>query len=153
MQKGQSALEYLMTYGWALIIILIAAAALYAMGLLSPGTYQQKTCTGMTTLGYQDHFFDGASFKVRVANEAGAKITMTSVALTTNKNSTCCTYTYSTPTNVNAGKSATFTVPVNVSEGWADGEDYIMDVKFTYDISQGITGHIEAGSCTGKVEA
>jgi len=152
MPRGQSALEYLMTYGWALIIILIAAAALYAMGLLSPGTYQQKTCTGMTTLGYQDHFFDGSSFKIKVANEAGAKIAMTSVTVNTNLNSSCCTYNYTTPTNVNAGKSATFTVAIN-DTGWSDGEDYIMDVVFVYNVSQGITGHVEAGSCTGKVEA
>ena len=30
-QKGQSVMEYLMTYGWAILIVIIVAAALYAL--------------------------------------------------------------------------------------------------------------------------
>lgn len=39
MKKGQAALEYLMTYGWAILIIIVVVAALYAMGVftVSPG--------------------------------------------------------------------------------------------------------------------
>ncbi len=47
MPKGQGALEYLMTYGWALIIIVIVGTALYVLGPLNPETYdspnQQET--------------------------------------------------------------------------------------------------------------
>ncbi len=34
--KGQSALEYLMTYGWALVVIIIVIAALFAFGIFNP---------------------------------------------------------------------------------------------------------------------
>ncbi len=146
MKRGQSALEYLMTYGWALVIILVAAAALYAMGLLSPSTYQQKTCTGLVTLGYQDHFFDGSDFKIRVANEAGAKIKVDEFNVTVEGQE----YNYSTPTNINAGKQATLTV--TGFSGFAEGDDYIADLEFTYDIPGGIQDHVERGSCTGKIE-
>lgn len=152
MERGQSALEYLVTYGWALLIILIAAAALYAMGLLSPSTYQQKTCTGLTNLGYGDHFFDGSDFRIRVANEAGAKIRITNASMFSGINSTCCWNEYTTPTNVNAGRSATFTISGYGPEGWTTGDDYTVDVRFSYDVLGGISGHVERGSCTGKVE-
>jgi hypothetical protein len=33
--KGQSALEYLMTYGWALVVIVIVVAALFAFGVFN----------------------------------------------------------------------------------------------------------------------
>jgi hypothetical protein len=33
--KGQTAMEYLMTYGWAILIIIVVVAALYAMGVFS----------------------------------------------------------------------------------------------------------------------
>ncbi|MDI6825574.1 MAG: hypothetical protein QMD36_00015 [Candidatus Aenigmarchaeota archaeon] len=33
--KGQTAMEYLMTYGWAILIIIVVVAALYAMGIFS----------------------------------------------------------------------------------------------------------------------
>lgn len=36
MKKGQSAMEYLMTYGWAILIIIVVIASLYAMGVFNP---------------------------------------------------------------------------------------------------------------------
>src|SRR3989344_379178 len=37
-KKGQVAMEFLMTYGWAILIILIAVAALWLLGVFSPST-------------------------------------------------------------------------------------------------------------------
>jgi len=33
MKKGQAAMEYLMTYGWAILIIIVVVGALFAMGV------------------------------------------------------------------------------------------------------------------------
>jgi hypothetical protein len=35
--KGQAAMEYLMTYGWAILIVIAVVAALYAMGVFRIG--------------------------------------------------------------------------------------------------------------------
>ena len=35
-RKGQAAMEFLMTYGWAILIVVIAVAALAAFGVFSP---------------------------------------------------------------------------------------------------------------------
>jgi len=35
--KAQSAMEYLMTYGWAILIVIVVVAALYSMGVFSGG--------------------------------------------------------------------------------------------------------------------
>ena len=37
MKKGQAAMEYLMTYGWAILIVIVVVAALYAMGVFRIG--------------------------------------------------------------------------------------------------------------------
>jgi len=37
MRKGQAAMEYLMTYGWAILIVIVVVAALYAMGVFRIG--------------------------------------------------------------------------------------------------------------------
>jgi len=37
MIKGQAAMEYLMTYGWAILIVIVVVAALYAMGVFRIG--------------------------------------------------------------------------------------------------------------------
>jgi len=37
-KKAQTAMEYLMTYGWAILIIIVVVAALYALGVFSVRT-------------------------------------------------------------------------------------------------------------------
>ena len=54
MKKGQGAMEYLMTYGWALLVIVIVGAALFALGILNPATYQQRRCNGFQYFTYMD---------------------------------------------------------------------------------------------------
>lgn len=42
MKKAQSAMEYLLTYGWAILIVLVALSALFYLGVFSPST--PNTC-------------------------------------------------------------------------------------------------------------
>ena len=46
--KAQSALEYMMTYGWAVLIIVIVAVVLYSMGIFSPSSAVARTTTGFS---------------------------------------------------------------------------------------------------------
>ena len=41
-KRGQVAMEFLMTYGWAIIIILLAIATLWMLGVFSPSV--STTC-------------------------------------------------------------------------------------------------------------
>jgi len=43
--KGQAALEFLMTYGWAILIIIAVVAALYAMGVFKLPTGGIAPCS------------------------------------------------------------------------------------------------------------
>ena len=78
-----------MTYGWLLVIIVIAGAALYAMGILSPGTYMKKGCVGFQHIHYKDHLFRAmgengvydvgdndreSEFHLRIQNGAGTML-------------------------------------------------------------------------------
>ena len=44
-ERAQSALEYLTTYGWAILVLAIVLAGLYALGLFSPSSFTHSTCT------------------------------------------------------------------------------------------------------------
>ncbi len=46
--KTQSALEYLMTYGWAILILVIVGAALFALGVFNPQASSTMTMTGIS---------------------------------------------------------------------------------------------------------
>ncbi len=49
--KAQSAMEYLMTYGWAILIISIVLAALFALGVFSSSSFVGTTCIAAS--GYE----------------------------------------------------------------------------------------------------
>jgi len=45
MRKGQAAMEFLMTYGWAILVVLAAIGALAYFGVLSPDRFLPEKCT------------------------------------------------------------------------------------------------------------
>ncbi len=42
--KGQAAMEYLMTYGWALLILVAVLSILYSFGIFNPQQYMSEEC-------------------------------------------------------------------------------------------------------------
>ncbi len=91
MKKAQAAMEYLMTYGWAIIIVIIVAAALYAMGLFNPGA--QAIATGFGNLGKPVpggwQMLSDGNFVVLLGNNAPFGVNVTSV--TVDAGATSCT--------------------------------------------------------------
>ena len=72
-KRAQAAMEFLMTYGWALLVVLIAISALAFFGVLNPGRFLPETCvlgpglacadfkiTSFDNTGYPDPNFDDA---------------------------------------------------------------------------------------------
>jgi len=55
MKKGQAAMEYLMTYGWAILIIIVVVAALYAMGVFKIGRTTVPCSPCFSYFAYVDH--------------------------------------------------------------------------------------------------
>jgi hypothetical protein len=56
-RKAQSAVEYLTTYSWAIIIIAITLGALYALGLFSPSSFISNQCIFPADFGCLNDFF------------------------------------------------------------------------------------------------
>jgi len=44
--RGQAALEFMMTYGWAILVVLAAIGALSYFGVLDPSRFTPNTCMG-----------------------------------------------------------------------------------------------------------
>jgi len=44
-KKAQAAMEFLMTYGWAILVVLAAIGALAYFGVLSPDRFLPEKCT------------------------------------------------------------------------------------------------------------
>ncbi len=52
--NGQGALEYLMTYGWVLLIIVVVGASLYVLGIIPhlPPSKENVFCKSLINLSY-----------------------------------------------------------------------------------------------------
>ncbi|MEM2948307.1 MAG: hypothetical protein QXY05_02255 [Candidatus Anstonellales archaeon] len=43
--KGQAAMEYLMTYGWAILLLVIVLSVLFASGIFTPSQFVREECS------------------------------------------------------------------------------------------------------------
>ena len=65
--KGQAVVEYLTTYGWAILGLLIVIAVLFSSGILSPNYLISEECSFGTSFRCDSAFFnEGQSSKMLV---------------------------------------------------------------------------------------
>lgn len=82
-RKSQAALEFLTTYGWAFLVILIMIGTLAYFGILSPGKILPNRCnTGpeFECLDFQISATDN-TLKMKFKNNVGEPITVQSITL------------------------------------------------------------------------
>ncbi len=82
MRKGQSAMEYLMTYGWAILVIIIVIAVLFYIGVLNPRNVTPTVCNfppGISCSSFKLTSPDGQLFLI-IGQATGHKIHVTNVA-------------------------------------------------------------------------
>lgn len=96
-RKGQSALEFLTTYGWAFLVILIMIGALSYFGVLNPSRFLPDKCIfGSGIGGCTDSavVVSGANSFIafKIVNNFGKDLTITSAsAVVTGLTSSCTT--------------------------------------------------------------
>jgi len=164
-------MEYLMTYGWAILIVIIVAAALYSLGVFNPATWTGSRATGFTNIGAPA---TGAwklsataasnQFQVKLGNNLPSRIKVTLINVTIG--ATPCTGESigvgSPPVmtqldDAGSGNSsiegigASFNIYADCGEQTA-GSTYTGMVTLTYDnLDTELTGFKESGTITGTV--
>lgn len=82
-RAGQAALEFLTTYGWAFLVILIMIGTLAYFGILSPGKILPSRCSigpEFECLDFQVSATDN-TFKMKLKNNVGEPIAVQSIIL------------------------------------------------------------------------
>lgn len=73
--KGQAAMEYLMTYGWALIILVVVIGVLFSMGVFNPQNYMSEECSFQPSLPCKGATLTkSGTLKVYMTNGLGYKV-------------------------------------------------------------------------------
>ena len=80
--KAQAALEFLTTYGWAFLVILVMIGTLAYFGILNPSRILPNRCTFSSEFSCSDHLLKADEVRVKLKNNLGEPIELTSVSLT-----------------------------------------------------------------------
>jgi len=140
-KRGQAALEFLMTYGWAILVVIIAISVLSYYGVLNADKFLPDKCFITPGIMCLSHKATPDMLVIVVQNELGQDITVTSVDVTS------CSYTQNTA--INSGAKATLTF--DGCEFGDSGSKLKMDISFKYTDEEGIS-HTKAGKLITKVE-
>jgi len=76
-RKGQAAMEYLMTYGWAILVILVVIGVLYWMGILNPKA--PEACTFKAGFSCASYQLTPTTFSLKLGQATGKSIRVTDV--------------------------------------------------------------------------
>ena len=111
-KKAQAALEFITTYGWAFLVIIIMIGALAYFGILSPSKLLPSRCnfgTEFQCIDYQIAYVGATTgtFKIRLKNNVGVPIDVSALALSS-EGTTAYSCTTS-PTNPTGWKSGNVT--------------------------------------------
>ena len=135
-KKGQAAMEFLMTYGWAILAAIIAIGVLAYFGVFTPGKYTSGTAI-VTTPFYVnawnvDDSDGGVNLELR--NNGGDQYTVSAVSIssaTVGGADSTCTSTVTTPAAISAGSLGTVLLPCTGVTG-GEGNNFKGDITITY---------------------
>ena len=142
-KKGQAAMEFLMTYGWAILVVLVVIGALSYFGVLSPSTLLPEKCTFPVSVSCSDHQVTASTVVFVLQNGAGRdmrinRISASSEALggagAANLGCACNTPALGYPVTLRNGASATFTLDTAGCVGYCTFRDTGRD-KNRYNVT------------------
>ncbi len=139
--KSQAALEFIMTYGWAILVVLVAIGALAYFGVLSPDRFLPNKCTFQAGIACLDHKATSTTLDINVRNSLGYDITINNL-----KANSCTSITPGT--TLSNGGTATYTFTTCT----ISGSKYSGDVNFTYTNIETNVQHVNQGRVTSRVE-
>ena len=75
-------MEFLMTYGWAILVVIISITALASFGVLRPAKLLPSSCTFEPGISCDDSYITSTSFYIVLTNGFGQDIVFSAVNLT-----------------------------------------------------------------------
>ena len=150
-KKSQAAMEFLMTYGWAILVVLVAIGALAYFGVLSPEKFLPNRCTLPSGIACIDHrAVGGAASQVVVVlrNAMGYEIDNVVVSI-----GGCGVAADSQADGILLnGEKDTFTTTTPCSPALTSGSKLNEGFGISYRIKETGLYHVSNGTITTRVE-
>ena len=123
-KKGQAALEYMITYSWAFLVIIASVGALSYFGILSPSKYIPESCNFGEQLKCVDYYMDDSGvIVIRFLNNFEEDINLTNMKGPT----------LAEPMSITSLESGEITkVRINTSEAFPLGDKKEVEMTFFF---------------------
>lgn len=143
MKKGQAAMEFLMTYGWAILVVLVAIGALAYFGVLNPSRFLPNSCTVAPGISCDDFKIGtGGTGTVVLRNGMGVDLNAVTVSVGAVVGTGCNNVTWTDATQL----TCTYT-GLTVS-----GSRFKDTITVAYQAAGSSIPHSMTGSITTKTE-
>src|SRR4030042_3664559 len=157
MKKGQAAMEFLMTYGWAILVVLAAIGALAYFGVLSPDRFMPSECMISGGFSCVEYKMDGTLDQVRlyVQNNLGADADAVYVQLANNEGDTCASTTNNlTVDNEGLDNGVKYGPIIFTDDANCDfgGSSFKGNIIITYEKADEDETHTASGTISGRFE-
>ena len=155
-RRGQAAMEFLMTYGWAILAAIIAIGVLAYFGVFSPGQYVGSSAI-VTAPWYANAWnVDDSddSVNLELINNGGDTVFLGSVVVDGDSDGTAviCTYT-GAPDSIASGDTTTILAACAPINKIANGQTFRGDITITYQRTAGGLELTSTGTITDTVRA
>ena len=149
-RKGQAAMEFLMTYGWALLVVLVAIGALAFFGVLNPAQFLPSSCTLFPGLSCSEFIASGANgnVQIQIQNGLGDDIDLLEIAIAGDCDASGTRGTLATLPD---GSTDILTVVCSGLTATDVGSRFKEDLTVTYTIDPGFT-HTRTGQMVTEIE-
>ena len=144
-KKSQAAMEFLMTYGWAILVVLAAIAALAYFGVLDPAKLLPEKCIIQPGITCVSSKVQPAKITLVLANGLGRTIIIDSIDISG------CSSTITNGTLQSGGNSVKFEVGGSCSNGAAK-EKFNGEIKIGYTEKDTSLTKTTYGNLNTKVE-
>jgi hypothetical protein len=154
MKKAQAAMEFLMTYGWAILVVLAAIGALAYFGVLSPSKLLPSKCTLSPGFDFGDCKASATGFQMTLFNGLGedAKNVTVEIISTAGSGVSCSANSSEIGLLGNGATSSSLTF-CNASFAAASaGDRFDADINVYYVKSGETLFHTNSGKIQVKVE-
>ena len=142
-KKSQAAMEFLMTYGWAILVVLAAIAALAYFGVLSPEKFLGEKCIVEPGLACIGNKVEPSKITLVLAQNKGKTITINSITVGS------CSGTFST--TMITGTDSTFVIGGSCDNG-VSKEKFKGDITISYTEKETNLTKTATGNLNTKVE-
>lgn len=139
-RKSQAAMEFLMTYGWAILVVLVAIGALAYFGVLSPDNFLPTKCQLPAGIACIDHRATATGVTVVLQNGLGYDLSAVAVSIGG------CGEATPASTTLNNGEKKNFVATCNLT-----ATKFNEKFGVAYTITETELAHVANGSITTKV--